>query len=896
MSDPMTRLNAALEGRYRIERQLGEGGMATVYLAADLKHERKVALKVLKPELAAVVGAERFLAEIKTTANLQHPHILPLFDSGEADSFLFYVMPYVEGESLRERLDREHQLPVDEALGIATKVAAALQAAHEQGVIHRDIKPANILLSRGEPLVSDFGIALAVSKGGAGRLTETGLSLGTPHYMSPEQATGDASVGPATDVYALGCVLYEMLVGEPPYTGSTPQAILGKIIQSKPVSATEVRRTVPMHVDAVIRRALEKVPADRFVGAADFARALADPTFRHGEAATATDAGPATGRWTRLTLVFASLSAVLAVVAGWAVLRRPGETPPEPVRRFALELPEGGTLRSGTRQAIALTPDGESLIVNVTVADQSQLYVRALADLEMVPIRGTEGVGSFFLSPDGEWIGFNDYQTETIARIPVAGGPSSTVAQTPGAAAGFLGADWGDAGYVVYATTGYRGLLRVRDVGGLPDTLTSAGVDESHSNPHVLPGGETVLFELRRGQDEQQIAALSTESRRYEILTEGRAPRFVRGGYVVFLRGNALWAAGFDPVRLALTGPPVPVAEGVRPGNFFSLAEDGTLAFVQGDGASTLGAEIVVVDLDGNRVGLPLAPRNIQSVAWSPDGRSIVFGSGGHIYTYDVVLNTAPRQITFEGGNFFPAFSPDGTRVVFSSQRTGTDRLDLFVKDLSVDAPERAILTLEDDQFVEQWPSDSLIVFETGLAGPGGNSRRDLWIVNISDPENPEARPYLTSEADLEGITVSPDGRLAAYRSEESGREVLYVRSFPVPGERTVIAQGDGLILGWSPDGQTLYWVLAQTRDTGPLYATRLQLGAVPRVLRTDTLPPVPGMSLEPRGGHLHPDGDRFVLAVVATRGDRGSAGVPRDRVILVQNFAEELKRLVPLD
>jgi len=235
--------------------------------------------------------------------------------------------------------------------------------------------------------------------------------------------------------------------------------------------------------------------------------------------------------------------------------------------------------------------------------------------------------------------------------------------------------------------------------------------------------------------------------------------------------------------------------------------------------------------------------------------------------------------------------------VVFSGQRTGADGIDLFVKDLNVDAPERSILALEEDQFVEQWPSDSVIVFESGRAAPGfqGNDR-DLWMVNIADPENPEARPYLTSEADLEGITVSPDGRLAAYRSQESGREVLYVRSFPVPGERTVIAQRDALILGWSPDGQTLYWVPAQTRDSSPLYATRLQLGAVPRVLRTDTLPPVPGMSLEPRGGHLHPDGDRFILAVVATRGDGGSAGVPRDRVILVQNFAEELKRLVPVD
>jgi serine/threonine protein kinase len=215
MTAPIRRLSTALEGHYRIGRELGAGGMATVYLADDLKHGRKVALKVLKPELAAVVGAERFLAEIRTTAKLKHTHALPLFDSGEADAFLFYVMPYVEGESLCERLDRERQLPVDEAVRIATNVAEALDYAHRRGVIHRDVKPANILLQDGKPMVSDFGIALALGTAGAGRLTETGLSLGTPHYMSPEQATGDLSIGAATDVYALGCVLYEMLVGEP---------------------------------------------------------------------------------------------------------------------------------------------------------------------------------------------------------------------------------------------------------------------------------------------------------------------------------------------------------------------------------------------------------------------------------------------------------------------------------------------------------------------------------------------------------------------------------------------------------------------------------------------------------------------------------------------------------
>src|SRR5438105_4607304 len=224
------RLNSALSGRYRIERHLGEGGMATVYLSEDLKHDRKVALKLLKPELAAVLGAERFVQEIKTTAALQHPHILPLFDSGTADGFLFYVMPWIEGETLRDKLTRETQLRVDDAVRIAREVADALDYAHRHGVIHRDIKPENILLHDGRPIVADFGIALAVSAAAGGRMTESGLSLGTPHYMSPEQATAQKEIDARSDIYSLGSVLYELLTGSPPHTGASAQQVIMKII------------------------------------------------------------------------------------------------------------------------------------------------------------------------------------------------------------------------------------------------------------------------------------------------------------------------------------------------------------------------------------------------------------------------------------------------------------------------------------------------------------------------------------------------------------------------------------------------------------------------------------------------------------------------------------------
>ncbi len=271
---PLDRLAHSLADRYTILRELGAGGMATVYLAEDIKHDRKVAVKVLKPELAVAIGAERFLAEIKTTAALQHPHILALHDSGTVNGTVFYVMPYVEGESLRDRLEREKQLPIDDALRIAGEVADALQYAHERGVVHRDIKPENILLQGGHAVVADFGIALAASRSGGTRMTETGMSLGTPTYMSPEQAMGAREVDARTDVYSLGCMVYEMLAGEPPFVGPTAQSIVAKVMTELPKGLTAQRHTVPVHVDVAVRTALEKLAADRFPAAGAFATAL----------------------------------------------------------------------------------------------------------------------------------------------------------------------------------------------------------------------------------------------------------------------------------------------------------------------------------------------------------------------------------------------------------------------------------------------------------------------------------------------------------------------------------------------------------------------------------------------------------------------------------------------
>jgi serine/threonine-protein kinase len=331
MSHVLESLTRALADRYRVERELGQGGMATVYLAHDLKHDRKVAVKILEPELGAVLGPERFLSEIRVTANLQHPNLLPLFDSGavparhpdsarraqpgdgEGSSFLYYVMPYVEGETLRARIEREKQLPVDDVVRLTTLIAGALDFAHERGVIHRDLKPENILLQAGQPVIADFGIALAVAQAGGSRITETGLSLGTPHYMSPEQATGDRQIDARSDQYALGAVAYEMLTGEPPHTGATSQAIIARLMTETPRSIRATRTTVSVAMDQAIARALAKSPADRFPSCGAFAKALL---------AEAPPSAPTAGVVTRGRLAAAVAGLATVALVGWMTLGR----------------------------------------------------------------------------------------------------------------------------------------------------------------------------------------------------------------------------------------------------------------------------------------------------------------------------------------------------------------------------------------------------------------------------------------------------------------------------------------------------------------------------------------------------------------------------------------------
>ena len=875
MSDPIVRLNAALEDRYVIERELGEGGMAAVYLAKDLRHNRGVALKVLKPELAAVVGAERFLAEIETTASLQHPNILPLFDSGEADGLLFYVMPYVEGESLRDRLDRDKQLSVDEAVGIATEVADALQAAHDQGVVHRDIKPANILLSRGRPLVADFGISLALSAAGRGRLTETGLSLGTPHYMSPEQATGEQHVGPSTDIYALGSVLYEMLVGQPPYTGGSAQAVLGKIISSKPPSATEERPSVPGNVDAAIRCALEKLPADRFKSVLEFATALSDGHFRYREAVVGVGVAPA-GRWNRLTVAFAALAAASTLAFAWA-LRRPGP-PTHPVRASIA----GFRFSSDVGRGFAISRDG-SLIAAIGEVDESGVFIRRADEIEFREIPGTEGAEYPTFSPDGQWLAFR--QGDEIKRVGVLGGPVLPVA--PGDQP-----HWGAEDMIVY-TVGFT-IYGVAPVGGEPRLLLD---ETSHQAtlPYLLPDGEAVLFQRGESRSLAELMLLEIGSGSVSDLgVVGTNPRYVATGHLLFGDADqALMAVSFHLGSHRVTGAPFTVLPGVevRPDGQirFDVSDTGTALY--GVARATGGMRLVEVSLDGVEAPTPLGRGTFGHPRYSPNGRFISYEQDEQILVYDRETG-ANEQLTTEGVNRFPVWSSDGRYIYYVTAPPDLAGYEGFRR-LADGSGEEERLYRRDGYVYPLWSrGDELLMG----AWAGDDRGMDLLVMTAS-PDSVIFTDYLRADWNEMVGAISPDGRWVAYASDESGVVQGQVRSFPEAERQAGLGEGDlsradGPV--WAPDGTAIYYVdpnlggmmRALVTPGQEFRAAEPQMLFEGRWARSATNFPSSNMD-------LHPNGETFVL-ITDPSGRVTPSESPETSVRLVVNWFTELKERVP--
>jgi serine/threonine-protein kinase len=884
MSETATRLTTALAERYRIERKLGEGGMATVYLAHDVKHDREVAIKVLHPDLGAALGGERFLSEIKTTARLQHPHILPLLDSGAADGLLYYVMPYVRGETLRTRLERERQLPIEAALQIAREVADALGAAHAIGIIHRDIKPENILLQGGHALVADFGIALAVQSAGGARMTQTGLSLGTPQYMSPEQAMGERAIEARSDIYALGAVTYEMLTGDPPFTGSSVQAIVAKVLSERPTSLRVLRDTVPPHVEQAVLTALAKLPADRFATAVDYAAALATERFSTATTAAISPAGgPALARARRTGIFLGGLAIAALGLAAWGWTRRPPAPPETAAQRYEFtagsELPFAYPMLSAVA-ALAISSAGDRVVYSARKGASWVLVVRRLDELVARPLPGTEGAYYPVFSPDGRWIAFQSGQL--IKRIAPDGTGLTTVTQV--GAAETAGISWLSDEEIVFAhraLSAAAGLQVVSASGGAPRPWsqpdTAAG-ERFQLSPVAVDGGRLVFYTSTRGTSLQLSLGVVTKADGKTTVLRDLAAAKALGmidDKLVYVRGDgALMAVQFDTRRLTF-GNPIQVGDSVTARNWdvgAALSATGSLVYQQGGAAS----QLVRVDLTGNATVLVDSVRSYQHPRYSPDGQRIAFGVSGSvgldIWTIDLGSRTLER-LTSAGGNDRPEWSADGLRVGYSSNRDTPQGFWWQPSDGSGPATKL---------HVAQHP------IREGVFTPDGKgllyridhsaNARDIWLRPLVGDTTPV--PLLVGTHDEKEPRASPDSRWLAYVSNESGREEVYIRSMTPGGGRVPVSAGGGGEPLWAASGLALYYrvgseVLEATIATTPSLRVTGRRVLFSGPYASDVFHP---------NYDVAPDGKSFLMVrpVDQSRG-----------LVMVVNWASELRRRV---
>ena len=776
--------------------------MATVYLAHDVRHDRKVAIKVLKSELAAVLGAERFVQEIKTTAALSHPHILPLFDSGEAGGFLYYVMPFIEGETIRSKLNRETQFGIEEAVRITSEVADALDYAHRHGVIHRDIKPENILLHDGRAMVMDFGIALALSAAAGGRMTETGLSLGTPHYMSPEQGTADKDLTGRSDLYSLASVLYEMLTGNPPHTGASAQQIIMKIVTEDAVPVNSLRKLVPPNVAAAVAKALEKLPADRFESAAAFARALSDPGYRGagavGQLSRQRQAGPG---WKPAAGALALVAVGLAALAGWALLRSAGES-------TDIGLPPNAPMQmAGSFRNYAVSRDGSFIVYLARVGELTQLWYRSLRGSDTRPIPGTEGAGGTpRLSRDGTRVAFQVVGEMKIATL--AGGAVTTIGRTQDP----HGGEWLADGRLFFADNDGR-LLRWIDPGAGPVrelAITYCVNPQLIAGDRIMCGGGADHFAFVVPLDRPD-AKLPLRTAKGVLI--GSHFRVVDDRYLVYMSvDGTLMGTRITNLDSLTVGRSVPLVPMVRRSSYsgvgqLDIADDGTLTYVPGINADI--GRLVRMTREGRLVPLPVEPAAYLRWAPSPDrGRLATVAQAlphQELKVFDLGSGT---QETLDTALFIgaPAWSPDGSALAYRKSND-PDEESLVLRRL--DSPDQPITLLTNRPplalQVSSWLApDSLLVGR--LSSNGG-------AVIVDPTRTPATVDSLGITAYF--ISISPDRRWIAY--QVPGVTGVHLQPWPAR-DRHYLVDADGTEPRWLSSTELMY--LSQYRAEGVIAAS----------------------------------------------------------------------------
>ena len=866
----------ALADRYRIEREIGAGGMATVYLARDVKHDRMVALKILEPELAAVMGVERFLAEIRVTAHLQHPNLLPLFDSGEApNGSLYYVMPFVEGETLRHRLTRDKQLPVEEAVRITTAIASALDYAHRHGIIHRDLKPENVLFHEGQPLVADFGIALAAAHAGGQRITQTGVSLGTPSYMSPEQATGDRTIDGRTDIYSLGAMLYEMLTGEPPHTGSTAQAIIARVLTEKPRPVRSVRPAVPMYVEAAVERALEKMPADRWDTAGAFCDALSGRSQTGAERRGSRVMGaPKLLAPIPMALMAITLASLAVASLEWRAAHN--VEPPTPVR---VTLQWADPNRSGVAPAPAISPDGKTIAyAGFAPNGQAMMYIRRLAELRPRILPGTESGVQAAFSPDGQWLAF--YALGAVRKIHLGTGTVRMLATVDLPE----GVDWGADDRIIASVNGR--LWTVSASGGAARPLTqldTANGELAQRGPHFLADGESVVFYSWRGTMEGSkvgIVSVHTGATRYVDIAG--APVGVIDGLLVYVaEKDALFAVPFDAARIRVTGSPVRLPDAVPiVGNGLgraTISRSGSLLYASGSAQG----DLVLVDQKGKVDAVLAAAKTYSFPRFSPDGRRLAVSIGSptstDVWVFEIASNTRTRITTEGSRNDRVEWAPDGKRVLYSSVgRAGLTALWIQNVDHS-GVPER-LEGRKNEQVLEGIisPDGTTLVFRS--TSPG--HLHDIWYRRLTGDTTRKA--VVSAPTSEYAPRLSPNGRWITYTSNEDGSSQVYVQPFPPTGAHYPVTDAGGIMPLWSPDGRRIYYITG-----GTMFAATIETSPGFRVVARDSMFSVQPYNLAApvhASYDVSPDGKHLLLIRPARA---------ENDLVLVHNWLTEVRRLM---
>ncbi|MCH8991066.1 MAG: PD40 domain-containing protein, partial [Acidobacteria bacterium] len=733
----------------------------------------------------------------------------------------------------------------------------------------------NILLHDGRPMVADFGIALAVSAAAGGRMTETGMSLGTPHYMSPEQATAEKDLTNRSDIYSLGCVLYEMLTGEPPHTGASAQAIVMKIVTDDVQPVTELRKSVPPHVAAATAKALEKLPADRFTGAQDFAKALADPGFRHGELAPARMTAGA-GPWKPLAMAFAGIAGVLALALGWALLRPSQEVTAVPFRTDLSDFQLIAPIGSGER--LTISPDGSKIVLASGENGVSRLFIRRSDQVGFTEIPGTEGAGHPTFSPDGEWLAF-EVEGE-IRRLELAGGPVLHV--TDGAFP-----HWGLEGTLVFSWQ--SDIYQVSPSGG--DRTLIADLDfASLVRPHLLPDGEAVIFQ---GPGDLYTRRLMMVEIGSGVVTDlgvpGNNPKYVPTGHLVYGHSSqALMAVPFDLETHRVTGEPHTVLPEVLVftggATQFEVSETGTAVFgLPGFGAKR---QLVIVDHDGSETPLPLEG-NLRHPRFSPpDGRQLAYENGRQIWIYDRV--TGANFPLTRGNNYrSPWWSRDGRYVYYSGFTDAATSFDGFRRLADASQEQEPLYRREGDDHPLALSIDGTqLLVEVQSLERG----RDMLLMTRRDDNTTGFSDYLRADWNETTGTISPDGAWLAYVSDESGIPEVYIRSFPEAEAQQMVSSGGGTQPVWAPDGSAIYY-----RDGIRVMRASITNGGAPSVVSRETLFEAQWLA-DAIGRHdwdVHPDGRSFVAVRRPATEETEVGGVPIIPVRVVVNWFEELKAKV---